>query len=150
VKRRYLTLTIAVLALTGCSTTTGSFLEEGESDDLVSSTVDPATPPGFLARAQADRDGVTDCRLGGGLDGATTRFQARWKGQDIYLGVIGRSTVSVISVTPGPDPTCGSGSSIGNTVIGLGDPTDLQYLPQGTAHVPTGWRALTDWVIVRD
>jgi hypothetical protein len=66
--------------------------------------------------------------------------------------------VNIITGVIGEESSWGAGSSGGNSVIGFGPfasedpngPVSLQYLPQGTAEVPEGWRALSDWIIVRE
>jgi hypothetical protein len=131
--------------LTGCSSAGGS------GDELVKSTVDRSTVPGFVSEEQGERDVITGFDVTGlGIDPATTRYQGVWDGQDVYLGVAGHSTVHVITVPLENPEEWGSGSSIGNSVLGRGDPLSLQYLPQGTAVVPDGWSDLSDWMIIRD
>ena len=138
-------LLVAAL-LTGC----GSIARDS-GDKLVTSDVDRSTVPGFVVEEQDQRDVIDDFDVTGlGVDPATTRYQGQWHGRDIYLGVAGDFTVYVLNASLENPEDWGSGSSVGNSVLGMGDPVSLQYLPQGTAVVPDGWRALSDWMIIRD
>jgi hypothetical protein len=154
-------MALAVLILSGCAASPLAVSDAADEDVLVTSTVDKSELPGFLAEEQ-DADDVVPCLKAGDtfLDPATIRYQGEWHGDngvpnssgyDIYLGTNGRgSTVNVITVSIDDPEQWGFGSSMGNTVVGLGDPVSLQYLPQGTATPPEGWHALSPWVIVKD
>ena len=140
------TLILIAGLLAGCSA------QPFGSYDLVTSAVDPASTPAFLGTTQRNSDLIDDLDVTAfGVVPASLRYQGEWEGLSVYLGVSGISTVHVITGRPGDPDTWGSGSSEGNTVIGLGrtDETTLQYLPQGTSEVPEGWHALSPHVIVK-
>lgn len=86
------------------------------------------------------------------MDPASTRFQGRWEGKEVFLGVSGDNTVNIITGVEGESEGWGAGRSVGNTVLGFSnaDEVSLQYLPQGSDTPPEGWSALSDWVIVLD
>jgi hypothetical protein len=137
---------MVALSLTGCSSLAG-----GSGDELVTSNVDRSTVPGFVSEKQVERDvidGFDVTELG--IDPATTRYQGEWDGQDVYLGITGGSAVQVVTVSLDNPEEWWSGTSVGNSVLGLGDPVTLQYLPQGTEVVPDGWRAMSGWMMIRD
>ena len=141
------------LLLSGCGAS-------AVGDELVTSTVDVQSVPGFVAEEQDEEDVISAFDVATfGVDPDTTRYQGEWEGEDfqpgisgydVYLGLAGSYTVHLITVPVGHPDMWGSGSSDGNTVVGLGEPITLQYLPQGTAVPPEGWHALSDWIIVRD
>ena len=140
-----------VILLAGCASDTVG--PGDDSDDLVTSTVGRETIPEFLAEPQEPRDleAVEAIDLFE-VDPDSYRYQGEWEGKDVYLAYVHGITVHLITGTPGEEGWSDA-STIGNAVLGLGSGTGeelgLQYLPQGTADVPEGWTALSDWVIVR-
>lgn len=146
--RGNLVVAVLLVALTGC-TPGAEELVDNDLDQLVTSDVDPLTRPGFASEVQDEHDVLPEgAAVSNGIDLTTTQYQGVWDGLDIYLGVRGASTVSIITISHGA--VLGEGSSRGNAVMGFGDPMTLQYLPQGSASPPEGWRAFSDWMIVRD
>ena len=134
------------LLLTGCSAATDA------DTALVTSDVDPDTPPAFLDTAQQPSDRLTDFDVTrAGVDPDSTRYQGTWDGDRLYLGVTGTSTVVFLAGVPGDASSWTWSSSEGNAVMGFGvhGPADLQYLPEGTADAPQGWFALSDYLIAQ-
>ena len=138
---------LGTLLLAGCASTPAA----NDLDEMVTSNVDRTSVPGFADEAQSEDDVLSNVDLAKtAIDPASTRYQGSWEGWDVYLGISGDYTVNFITVGPEDHQIVSSGHSIGNSVIAMGDPISLQYLPQGTADVPEGWHALTEWIIVRD
>lgn len=147
---RWGTLSIVVaglLLLAGCSTP----YVANDLDEMMTTDVEPTTLPAFLDDAQSERDILPSEDLETtSIDPTSTRYEGRWEGWDVYLAVSGEYTVNLVSVDPTTHRVVSYGHGIGNSVTGTGEPLSLQYLPQGTTVVPEGWRALTEWIIVRD
>jgi hypothetical protein len=152
-----LTAALAATLLVGCAS---PIVIDDPEHALVTSTVDARSVPGFVADEQRPDDVITDFDVAGlGVDPASTRYQGEWTDVGylpdvnrfhVYLGVAGKYTVHVITVPVDRPEEWGSGSSSGNSVIGLGDPTTLQYLPHGSSSAPEGWHSLSEWMIVKD
>lgn len=138
---------LGALLLAGCASTPAA----NDLDEMVTSNVDSTSVPGFVDDAQSENDVLPKTDLAKvAIDPASTRYQGRWEDWDVYLGVSGEYTVNFITVDPSDRQIVSSGHSIGNSVMAMGDPISLQYLPQGTSDAPDGWHALTEWIIVRD
>ncbi len=143
------------LMLAGCAALTQAAvtLEELEVDRLVTSDVDPASTPGFVNDPQTEVDMIGDEIPYSTIDGASIRYQGEWDDTSIYLGLVDTATVRIITLLPDVPDGWAAGGSLGNTVFGLATGTDgkmnVQYVPHGTAEVPEGWIALSDWIIVR-
>lgn len=124
-----------------------------EVEQLVSSDVDPSSPPGFLATEQRPIDRLSDEMVTiGNLDPASSRFQGEWKGRQYFLAVQGDNGVHVVNGIAGDDRSWGVWGGAGNAVLGSsdGDGTlTMQYLPQGTSVIPDGWTALSAFLIVK-
>lgn len=138
---------VGALLLSGCSAPPAA----NGLDEMATTTVDPHTVPAFLDDPQVERDVLAAADLEKtAIDPTSTRYQGRWEGWDVYLAVSGEYTVNFITVDPEDHRIVSYGHGIGNAVGGMGEPLSLQYLPQGTSVVPDSWRALTEWIIVRD
>jgi hypothetical protein len=150
---------VVLSSIAACSASPGRVDPVGQSGtqqppiDLVASEVSQDSTPLFLDAPRSDlRDIPVGISSAFGLDSATVRYQGQWHGQKVYLTARGNS-VSILQGKPGDAESWGISSSAGNYVLGTsvnGSSNGLlQYLPAGNATIPTGWTALSEFIIVR-
>ena len=150
---------VVLSSITACSATPGDVGPVGQSEthqppiQLVASEVSQDSTPLFLDAPKSDlRDIPAGISSAFGLDSATVRYQGQWHGQQVYLTARGHS-VSILQGHPSDAESWGISSSAGNYVLGTSVNGSskglLQYLPAGTATIPTGWTALSEFIIAR-
>ena len=85
---------LAALILSGCAQTA----EVSHDDPLVKSTIDGWQRAGIVAEKQDADDVIPTAEATAfQVDPTSTRYQGDWDGRQIYLAVMGMTTVSIVS-----------------------------------------------------